>query len=82
MSEQENQDFPEYGAEITDVPPPDFVWGGEPLAAVPPMEPWPMMDPAVRAIIDRPPSHTDPNGSYTGKPVCRDEIPQQDADDL
>ena len=25
---------------------------------------------------------TDPNGSYTGKPVNRREVPVQDADDL
>ena len=26
--------------------------------------------------------HTDPNGSYTGRPLDPDEIPVQDADDL
>lgn len=25
---------------------------------------------------------TDPNGSYTGRPLDKDEIPVQDADDL
>ena len=25
---------------------------------------------------------TDPNGSYTGKPLSRNEMPVQDADDL
>lgn len=39
-------------------------------------------DPVVRAIVERPPSETDPNGSYTGKPADPHEIPQQDADDL
>ncbi|MEG2930385.1 MAG: hypothetical protein RR825_01240 [Ruthenibacterium sp.] len=37
---------------------------------------------AVRAIVNQPPSHTDPNGSYTGHPVDKSEAPQQDADDL
>ncbi len=27
-------------------------------------------------------SPTDPNGSYTGRPVCPDEKPVQDVDDL
>ncbi len=36
----------------------------------------------VNAIINTPPSHTDPNGSYTGIPKNKDEKPQQDADDL
>lgn len=36
----------------------------------------------VQAIINQPPSHTDPNGSYTGKPLDKNEIPTQDADDL
>lgn len=39
-------------------------------------------NPVVRAIVNQPPSNTDPNGSYTGKPVHPDEKPQQDADDL
>ena len=26
--------------------------------------------------------HTDPNGSYTGRPLDPDEVPVQDADDL
>ena len=26
--------------------------------------------------------HTDPNGSYTGRPFDPDEVPVQDADDL
>lgn len=25
---------------------------------------------------------TDPNGSYTGRPMDREEVPTQDADDL
>lgn len=36
----------------------------------------------VNAIINQPPSDTDPNGSYTGKPVDQYEKPVQDADDL
>lgn len=39
-------------------------------------------DPEVRAIVDRPVSDTDPNGSYTGRPADPSEMPQQDADDL
>lgn len=35
----------------------------------------------VRDIALQPPSHTDPNGSYTGKPLGGGE-PVQDADDL
>ena len=29
-----------------------------------------------------PVTHTDPNGSYTGRPLDPDEVPGQDADDL
>lgn len=36
----------------------------------------------AREIADQPPSLTDPNGSYTGKPTDRMEKPVQDADDL
>lgn len=36
----------------------------------------------VQKIVNVPPSKTDPNGSYTGKPREEDEIPVQDADDL
>ena len=36
----------------------------------------------VQEIINIPPSNTDPNGSYTGAPVCKGEKPVQDADDL
>lgn len=36
----------------------------------------------VQEIINQPPSHTDPNGSYTGKPLDKTETPIQDADDL
>ncbi|MEF9969977.1 MAG: hypothetical protein RR867_01860 [Ruthenibacterium sp.] len=36
----------------------------------------------VRAILAIPPSETDPNGSYTGKPCDENAVPQQDADDL
>ena len=37
---------------------------------------------AVDSILNMPPSHTDPNGSYTGRPQDPDEVPVQDADDL
>lgn len=37
---------------------------------------------AVERIVHQPPSGTDPNGSYTGKPKDPSEIPVQDADDL
>lgn len=36
----------------------------------------------VKKMIEIPPSHTDPQGSWTGKPWEKDEIPVQDADDL
>ena len=36
----------------------------------------------AREIANQPPSLTDPNGSYTGKPADRMEKPVQDADDL
>jgi hypothetical protein len=36
----------------------------------------------AKEIADQPPSSTDPNGSYTGKPVDKLEQPVQDADDL
>lgn len=36
----------------------------------------------VQSILKIPPSKTDPNGSYTGKPLEKYELPQQDADDL
>ncbi|MEG0178308.1 MAG: hypothetical protein RR573_03065 [Oscillospiraceae bacterium] len=36
----------------------------------------------VKSIINEPPSKTDPNGSYTGKPKIKYEKPEQDADDL
>ncbi|MEG1049414.1 MAG: hypothetical protein RSE24_02615 [Oscillospiraceae bacterium] len=36
----------------------------------------------VQSIIHIAPSKTDPNGSYTGKPLKKFETPQQDADDL
>ena len=39
--------------------------------------------PTKRALgIFNPPSNTDVNGSYTGKPKHEKEIPVQDADDL
>lgn len=37
---------------------------------------------AVEQIVGQPPSATDPNGSYTGKPRNPAEVPVQDADDL
>ena len=37
---------------------------------------------AVEQIVNLPPSATDPNGSYTGKPMDESEVPVQDADDL
>jgi len=36
----------------------------------------------AKEIANQPPSPTDPNGSYTGKPVDKHEQPVQDADDL
>ncbi|MEG0691879.1 MAG: hypothetical protein RR444_02230 [Oscillospiraceae bacterium] len=36
----------------------------------------------VNAIVNQPPSKSDPNGSYTGKPLNEYEKPVQDADDL
>ena len=33
-------------------------------------------------IANQPPSPTDPNGSYTGKPVDEHAVPVQDVDDL
>ena len=37
---------------------------------------------AVRRILRQEPSHTDPLGSWTGKPENEHERPVQDADDL
>jgi len=34
------------------------------------------------SIVNRPPSDTDPQGSYTGLPLDEYEQPVQDADDL
>lgn len=39
-------------------------------------------DETVRQIIAEPPSFTDPQGSWTGKPAEAWETPVQDADDL
>lgn len=36
----------------------------------------------VKNLIDQAPSDTDPQGSYTGRPINEEEIPVQDADDL
>ena len=33
-------------------------------------------------VLNEPPSDTDVNGSYTGKPKNKQELPVQDADDL
>ena len=39
--------------------------------------------PTKRALnVFVPPSNTDVNGSYTGKPKNKKEVPVQDADDL
>lgn len=38
--------------------------------------------PRVNAIVNQPPSDTDPNGSYTGRPMNENDTPVQDADDL
>lgn len=38
--------------------------------------------PIVNAIVNQPPSDTDPSGSYTGRPMNENETPIQDADDL
>ena len=40
------------------------------------------VDRVVERMIAAPPSRTDPNGSYTGKPMEMGEVPVQDADDL
>ncbi len=39
-------------------------------------------DKIIKEIVNRRPSKTDPNGSYTGKPKDKNEKPVQDADDL
>ncbi len=36
----------------------------------------------VERIVETPPSSTDPQGSWTGKPVDEHDVPVQDADDL
>lgn len=36
----------------------------------------------VEMMVASAPSPTDPNGSYTGKPATKGEVPVQDADDL
>ena len=36
----------------------------------------------VKNMSQIPPSDTDPQGSYTGRPADEDDIPVQDADDL
>ena len=42
----------------------------------------PPVSAAVNSLLDRAPSKTDPDGSYTGRPREKSEIPVQDADDL
>ena len=37
---------------------------------------------AVQEILNIPPSKSDPQGMWTGKPVHKDEVPVQDNDDL
>ena len=37
---------------------------------------------AVERIVETPPSSTDPQGSWTGKPMDERDVPGQDADDL
>lgn len=37
---------------------------------------------AAKKVISNPTSPTDPQGSYTGNPLEKGEIPIQDADDL
>ena len=37
---------------------------------------------AVERIVETPPSSTDPQGSWTGKPMDEHDVPVQDADDL
>lgn len=37
---------------------------------------------ALSGILNTPPSPTDPNGSYTGRPEAPDTVPVQDVDDL
>lgn len=54
------------------------------------LDPIQAVSPKVKARVERlvehmisiPPSRDDPNGSYTGRPMVRGEIPVQDADDL
>lgn len=36
----------------------------------------------VEAVKHQPPSPTDPQGSYTGRPMDPTDLPVQDADDL
>ena len=40
------------------------------------------MDKVKEILEDQKPSKNDPGGWYTGKPLDKDEIPVQDADDL
>ncbi len=36
----------------------------------------------IKAFVTRNSKKTDPNGSYTGVPINKNEVPTQDADDL
>lgn len=36
----------------------------------------------TKAVPDMPPSDTDPQGSWTGRPTDVNDVPVQDADDL
>ena len=42
----------------------------------------PQKNETVRKIVNEPPSTTDPQGSWTGKPTEAWETPVQDADNL
>jgi hypothetical protein len=39
-------------------------------------------DPLVVSMSTQKPAQNDPNGSYTGIPINKEEVPVQDADDL
>ncbi len=57
------------------------------MAKVKPFQPAPegvksRVKATAKKVTDIPPSPTDPQGSYTGKPMEMGEKPVQDADDL
>lgn len=60
-----------------EMPPQDRQKGGECMSKRNKREPE-----TVRRMMDEQPSPTDPQGSWTGKPMEPDEMPVQDADDL